>query len=35
MEELYPKFIVEDDFIIIGKVDYHHKLVTNKEKNKF
>ena len=34
MEEKYPKFIVEDDFIIIGKVDYHNKLVTNKEKVK-
>lgn len=29
---LYPKFIIEDDRLIISKVTYHKDMVTNVEK---
>lgn len=31
---VFPKFIVEDDKLIIGKVSYHKDLVSDKEKVK-
>lgn len=27
--EVYPKFVIEGDALIIGKVTYHSQLVTN------
>ena len=32
--DLFPKYIVEDDFIILGKVSYHKNLITDKSKVK-
>ena len=32
--DLFPKYIVEDDCLIIGKVSYHKELATDKTKVK-
>lgn len=32
--DIFPKFIIEDGSLILGKVTYHKDLVTDKEKVK-
>lgn len=34
MHDVFPKFIVEGDNLIIGRVTYHKDLVTDKDKVK-
>ena len=31
MDELFPKFIIEDDMLILSKVIFHRELVTDKK----
>lgn len=34
MTDVFPKFVIEDDALILGMITYHHELVIDKSKVK-